>query len=237
MFVFFLVLYIVSTSQSTSAQPTPKPKCMGLNVNETSCKLLLFFDRPQTVQCVPQERLGEQDIKVLGRPYCFKKMCIVPCEYAKRKRIIGSVHDECSCQQQQQQQQKDNIRVDTLDEAVSSEEKGPSVLKECSSKGDLYKAWCPNGKSSLSFCLDNSNNTQEIFGFRCTKKGMPYCDLSCNAATFFKGSLFIERKNCYCYTSHAVEDGIHGKVSLILINFSILFVFITVFVFEPNFFV
>ena len=223
------MLYFASTIQLTSAQPSTEPACGDSKSNDATCKFLPYFDRPQTVQCVSQNKLSRQDMKVL-KMYCDNGTCNVPCEYDKRKRIIGSVHDECSCvqtqQQQQQQQQRQrvfHIRANALNDDASKSEKKLRIAIDCQRSEDLYKTWCredEHGNSTLMFCLDSSIKTQSVFGFRCHT--MPRCDFLCSAAAITsKGKLNVQRKDCYCYKSNSTDNYHLGKW-----NFKIIILYI-----------
>ena len=90
-----LVSFFDLTTHSAASARFTDMKCRSGRINETTCKHLWFFDRPQTVQCVSGESLSSRDFETLGE-YCTKdnRTCDVPCEYAKRERMVGSVHDD-----------------------------------------------------------------------------------------------------------------------------------------------
>ena len=156
-----------------------------------------FYDRLQTVQCVSskEENLGWKDFEILAE-YCNNnnKTCLVPCEYTKRGRMFGLVHDECAC---------------------SKEVNGEPYLAHrrinCSNKEDKFKAKCKNdtnGRDALVFCIDNTTVSEEFFGTSCAHFGIDSCEVSCDFASNFDGprKKVLDAKDCYCYNS----DG--GKI-------------------------
>ena len=182
-------------------------KCRSRRINETTCKHLWFFDRPQTVQCVSGESLSSKDFETLGE-YCTKdnRTCDLPCEYAKRKRMVGSVHDDCYCQ-------TDDVYEASVD---------------CSREEDLFKARCQennHGNKTLMFCVSNTTVSKVFFGFKCY--GMSKCEISCSVASISPGELKIQKKHCYCYNSHAGNENV--EMNKTIVGSSILFVFFLLF--------
>jgi len=177
------------------------------------CKHVSFFDRHQRVRCVSASEMA-QNFTIKNNITCDAtgRHCWLPCETEHRKKILGAVSSECSCDS------SDDINL------------------TCEKSDDLYKLNCMTGagfqntKRSLYFCSDRSERSRRILGISCLRSH-EYCRIDCNLAVT-RMSPPLDKSLCACYDqaffvrrsalSNGTRFGLSIMVLLPLIIFQLL---------------